>query len=413
MAARMPRPYAMHASLHDPTTAERRHDLDWVRIAAFGLLILYHVGMYYVSWDWHVKSPFASTRLEPLMLASSPWRLALLFFVSGTATACLLRRQAGGFVRSRARRLLIPLLFGMLVLVVPQAYFEVVQKAAYADGYLAFWARYLAADGSFCRDGRCLNLPTWNHLWFVAYLFVYSLLVWAAWRWTEGGVARLSAMLARVLSGRGLLLWPVAWLALLRLTLMPRFPSTHALVDDWYNHALYFSVFVLGWLLAREGAVWQALQRQRWLAMAAALTSYGFIAWYFSTYAGAGSTVPEALRAFQRVVYALNQWAVIVAVLGFATHRAPGDSAVKRYLNEAVFPYYILHQTVIIVVSQQLRPWQLAPALEGPLLIAATAVACALGFEIVRRLRWLRPLFGLAPAMPAGARGRPASIAPP
>lgn len=403
----------MQPSLHDPIPADRRHDLDWVRIAAFGVLILYHVGMYYVSWDWHVKSPFASSNVEPLMLASSPWRLALLFFVSGTATAYLLRKQAGGFVRSRARRLLIPLLFGMLVIVVPQAYFEVVQKAGYADGYLAFWARYLAGDGSFCRDGKCLNLPTWNHLWFVAYLFVYSVLVWAAQRWAARGMAALSATLALALSGWGLLVWPVVWLALLRLVLMPHFPSTHALVDDWYNHALYFGIFGLGFLLASQAAVWQALQRQRWVALAAALVSYGFIAWYFGTYAGAGATVPEALRTFQRVVYALNQWAVIVAVLGFATHWAPGDSAVKRYLNEAVFPFYIVHQTALIVLAQLLRPWRLAPALEGPLLVAATAAACVLSFELVRRLRWLRPLFGLAPAATVGAVGRPASIASP
>ena len=75
----------------------RRHDLDWVRIAAFGLLILYHVGMYYVSWDWHVKSPAASSAIEPLMMLSSPWRLALLFLVSGAATGLLLARRPAGF----------------------------------------------------------------------------------------------------------------------------------------------------------------------------------------------------------------------------------------------------------------------------------------------------------------------------
>ena len=42
---------------------QRRHDLDWVRVCAFALLVLYHVGMYYVTWDWHVKSPAASEAL--------------------------------------------------------------------------------------------------------------------------------------------------------------------------------------------------------------------------------------------------------------------------------------------------------------------------------------------------------------
>src|SRR3546814_9446007 len=60
--------------------------LDWIRVGAFGLLILFHVGMFYVTWDWHVKSDHVSHAIEPLMLASSPWRLTLLFLVSGVAT---------------------------------------------------------------------------------------------------------------------------------------------------------------------------------------------------------------------------------------------------------------------------------------------------------------------------------------
>jgi len=399
----------------------RRHDLDWVRILAFGLLILYHVGMYYVSWDWHVKSPFASHAIEPLMLASSPWRLSLLFFVAGCATAFLLRKQGQGptqgFVASRARRLLIPLLFGMLVLVTPQAYFEVVEKLHYADGYAAFWRRYLAFDSQFCRGGNCLRVPTWNHLWFVAYLFVYSVLLWALLRFVPRAMAGLSGRLGRLAmwrGGWGLLIAPVLLLALWRITLVARFPSTHALVGDWYNHALYFSVFLLGYAVAHQAAVWDALQRLRWPALGLALASYAFIAWYFTGYAATNGEVPEALRQLQRVIYAGNQWVTIAAVLGFARQWSPGDSAARRYFTEAVFPFYIVHQTAIVVIAHQLKPVGLAPALEGPLLVLATLAVCVASFEIVRRLRWLRPLFGLGP-LPRRQEGRlqPASIASP
>jgi glucan biosynthesis protein C len=110
---------------HDLTA--RRYDLDWVRIGAFLLLILYHVGMYYVTWDWHVKSPHASTAIEALMPLTSPWRLSLLFLVSGVATGYLLERQGvPKFLGRRSVRLLVPLVFGMLVIVPPQSYLEVV-----------------------------------------------------------------------------------------------------------------------------------------------------------------------------------------------------------------------------------------------------------------------------------------------
>ena len=145
------------------TAPQRAFFLDWLRIAAFGLLVIYHVGMYYVSWDWHVKSPFAGPGLEPWMMLTSPWRMALLFLVSGAATSFLLQRDTGGaFLRSRSRRLLLPLLCGVLVIVPPQAYFEVVHKHAFAGSYLDFLRLYFAGYGGFCRAGQCLVLPTWN-----------------------------------------------------------------------------------------------------------------------------------------------------------------------------------------------------------------------------------------------------------
>ena len=377
---------------HNPST--RRFDLDWIRICAFALLIAYHVGMYYVSWDWHVKSPAASTTLEPLMMLTSPWRLALLFMVSGAATAHLLSRGRQGFVGTRSRRLLIPLAFGMAVVVVPQAYYEVVEKLSYADGFVAFYARYLAADHSFCQRQGCLDLPTWNHLWFVAYLWVYSMLLWALLKGLPGPLERLGRRIAGACSGVGVLLWPIFLLAVIRVGLVGRFPSTHALVGDWYNHALYFSVFMLGFLLAHHEAVWESLRRQRWLALAIAVGSYLFIAWYFGFYSEANPP-PEGVRTVQRVIYAANQWTAIAAALGFARQFAPGDGPARRYLTQAVFPFYIVHQTAIVVLAHHLKPLALAPAIEGPLLIAATFAVCFASFEVIRRVSWLRPLFGL------------------
>src|SRR3981189_1193959 len=108
---------------------EGRGDLDWVRIGAFGLLIFYHVGMLYVSWGFHIKSAHRITALEPLMLVLNPWRLSLLFLVSGVATRFMLGKYAlAPLLRSRSARLLIPLVFGMLVIVPPQAYDQIVES---------------------------------------------------------------------------------------------------------------------------------------------------------------------------------------------------------------------------------------------------------------------------------------------
>ncbi|HEY1138344.1 MAG TPA: acyltransferase [Xanthomonadaceae bacterium] len=384
---------------------QRRLDLDWIRIAAFGLLVLYHCGMYYVSWDWHVKSPHAGETLEPLMMASSPWRLSLLFLVSGVATAFLFAKRAGGFLGSRSWRLLVPLLFGMLVVVTPQAYYEVVEKlpGGYHDGYLAFWGRYLSADDTFCRDGDCLDVPTWNHLWFVVYLWVYTVVAWALLRFAPRGMDKAGAWLAARLSGIGLLLWPALALAVARVALVGRFESTHALVDDWYNHAQYLPLFLLGLLVATRNDVWDALHRQRWAALALAVAGYGFIVWYFfgSGFDDEGTPPPEALRMLQRAVWAVFQWTAIAAILGFARGIAFRDTATLHYLRDAVFPVYILHQTITVVVAHNLQPFALPPLAEGPLLVLATFGLSFAGFEIVRRVRWLRPLFGLKASAPS------------
>ncbi len=377
----------------------RRHDLDWIRICAFGLLVLYHVGMYYVTWDWHVKSPFASTTLEPLMFATSPWRLSLLFLVSGAATAFLLEKRPRGFLGARSWRLLLPLAFGMLVIVPPQAYYELLDSrypGGYHDGYLAFWGRYLAGDDTFCDDDGCLDLPTWNHLWFLAYLWAYTVVTWLAVRLCPARLAVPGDRLGRALSGWGVLLWPALYLILARSALAGVFDSTHALVDDWYNHAQYFAVFVLGFLIARSEQAWEAFRRQRWPALVIAVAGYAFVAWYFGRF-GDDNPPPEALRMFQRGVWGLYQWCSIAAILGFASTLAPGDSPARRYLTEAVFPVYLLHQTVIVVLAYNLKPLAMTPAREGPLLVVATFALCFAGFELVRRVAWLRPLFGLGP----------------
>jgi glucan biosynthesis protein C len=376
---------------------ERRFDLDWVRISAFMLLILYHVGMYYVTWDWHVKSPHASAAIEPLMQLTSPWRLSLLFLVSGVATAYLLSRQgAKNFLGGRSYRLLLPLIFGMLIIVPPQSYLEVVEKLNYPGGYADFYRLYISGFHGFCRDTDCLRLPTWNHLWFVVYLWVYTVVLYAVLRVFPRVIAALRSLAERSLAGPGILLLPIAYLCAIRILFAARFPANHALVGDWYNHALYFGIFVLGFALAGTRAPWPALERMRWPALGLAILGWALICAYFGYTADATESPPEAVRILMRAVYGAQQWLAIAAVLGFARRHLSFDSPARRYLTTAIFPVYILHQTVIVVTAHALKPANLYPPVEALLLVLVTLSACFLSYELIRRIRPLQPLFGLA-----------------
>ena len=382
---------------------ERRVDLDWVRISAFGLLIFYHVGMLYVSWGFHIKSAHRITALEPLMLVLNPWRLALLFLVSGVATRFMLRKYPLlPLLRSRSARLLIPLVFGMLVVVPPQSYDQIVERLGYPGGFVDFyWQHYLAFGAQFCPN-PCIVLPTWNHLWFVVYLWVYTMALGAVLAAAPGLVDWVERKLAAALSGTAaLLLVPSLVLAAYRFLLLPSFPPTHALFGDWYDHALYATVFLLGFLLARVDAFWDAVERQRWLALSLAAVFYLSFLAIWSGKTGIGPSL--GLKLYGVFAYSSYQWLCMVAVTGFARCWLTADSALRRYLTDAIFPYYIVHQTAIIMIAHGLSGRDLPAWLEAGIIITGTVATCVLTYEIVRRVPILRPLFGLRLATPEPA----------
>jgi surface polysaccharide O-acyltransferase-like enzyme len=390
----------------DPAPARRRFFLDWTRILAFVALVPYHVGMYYVTWDWHIKSPAMGATLEPWMRLLSAWRMDLLFVVSGAAISFMLAKGAGAdarFIATRVRRLLLPLVFGMLVVVPPQSYLEVVQKHGYTGDYLDFLRLYLTGYHGFCgAAGQCLVLPTWNHLWYLPYLLVYTVVLWLALRRWPTLLDDLGGLVERRLHGPWLVAAPVAFLALTTALVRSRFPITHALVDDWGAHAQYLPLFLLGAACARSTAIWGRIERARTVLLVGTLAAWAVLVWLMPPAAGAG----EAVRWGRSALFGVQQWCGLAAALGYAARYLDRDSAVRRYLTQAVMPIYLVHQTLIILLAHALLPQNLAPAVEGPLLIAGTFAASLAIYEAVRRVAWLRPLFGLRsePAAPRVAR---------
>jgi hypothetical protein len=377
----------------------RQYGLDWLRIGAFGLLILYHIGMFFVPWGWHVKAAAPVVWLEWPMMAVNPWRLALLFVISGVVSRALLGKLASpsGFARSRSLRLAVPLLGGVFLFVAPQPWFELRDRGLYGAGFAHFWLHDYFEFGA----SRGTPLPTWNHLWFVAYLWAYSLLLAGLAALPAALRARLQAGFDALLGGWRLLLLPIAWLTLARVVLHSVYGETHALVDDPYAHVTYGFAFFFGVGLAGAARVWETI-----------LTSWRAFLW-LGLAAGAAHLSVQAIgagglaAALAREVLA---WSVILGLLGFARTHLHHDGPVRRYLTEAIFPYYIAHQTIIVAAGFWLKQAGVAnrPAF-GAILLASLA-GCALTYEIARRVRWLRPVMGLKPA-PRAAR-EPALAAP-
>jgi glucans biosynthesis protein C len=331
---------------------ERQFFLDWLRIAAFGILVPYHTFMYYVTWTYHVKSPFASKDLEPFMVLSSPWRMSLLFLISGAATAFMLKRGASGsLLKQRSGRLLLPLIVGIFLIVPPQSYFEVVYRFNYQGSFWDFLQLYYQRYKGFCDAQGCLRLPTWNHLWFIPYLWCYTVVLWVLVRLWPQGLSRVSSLFFGRLNGLALFLVPIALLFIIRLLLYPRFPRTYDVVNDWFSHGQYFFVFLLGALCANYQPVWEQFVRWRWVGLGGWI-----VAWlvFLFTY---GKIPPWG----EMLVLVCLMWCALVAFLGFGRLLLERDHPWRKTLTEAVFPFYIFHQTWIFVLTQWLLPLRWNP----------------------------------------------------
>jgi len=247
-------------------------------------------------------------------------------------------------------------------------------------------------------------------MWFVAYLLVYSLILSLMLVIVPKLGARLQAGLERMLKGPGLLLWPIAFLAVTRMFLMPLFEVTHALTDDWYNHAVSFPAFLLGFGLAKSETLRERLISARWLALVLAVVCWAAWATYAWIYRADDANPVEALRLVMRCVYSIDQWCAIAAILGFGAKHLNRDAPVLRYLTLAVFPLYIVHQTLIVVIAHHLARLNLPQGLEAAILILATFAGCFATYEVVRRIPGVRWLFGLK-SQPRAEASRPPALA--
>lgn len=370
----------------NPVVKTRRHDLDWLRVGAFALLIFYHVGLAYGPYDWHIHSNHTLEWIKEGVLVTNPWRLTLLFLVSGAAIRFMtLNKTPWQVARLRIARLGPPLIFGVLVLVTIQSYIEAIDKGPFAGTYLDWLAR------EFSWSGIANGVPL-NHLWFVVYIAAYSAVV-VALMCRPGLIAAVEARVAPLFAGWRVLVIPGLYLILARVLLFPHFGLTNTITSDWYNHAQSLAAFLFGFFVVRQPSVWRDLERFRWVGLGVAAVALPLMMLQVA-HPGGGAYfgIPR------NIVVAIDQWAVITALLGFASlYLRNRTGPVLAYLNDAVFTLYLAHQTVLVCAIWFVRPANLPAWAEAPLLAAITWGGSLLIYEIVRRTPLLRPIWGLRP----------------
>ena len=371
----------------------RRYDLDWLRVIVFGLLIFYHVGMFFVPWEWHIKNNEIYSWLRWPMIFLNQWRLPILFVISGMGTAfALSSRSIKAFIKERSTRLGLPLLFGILFIVPPQIYIERIVAGDFAESYFHFWPWHMFDNGAYPAGNF-----SWHHLWFLPYLLVFSILLaplFAKIRQNLNG-SLLSSIRNRVDRNPYSLLIFILPLYLYESLLEPFFEVTHNLVWDWFNFFSSMTLFFYGFLLISIGETfWSALQKikQSTLIIGVLCFTGQLIIWL-------NFEDSVTIHFLEALLKTTNLWSWILTIFGFAASHLNRPSNAISYANRAVYPFYILHQTITVILGYYLYDITWGLFTKAAIMVIGTFGISWFIYEfLIRRFSFLHLPFGVKPA---------------
>lgn len=367
----------------------RRYDLDWLRVLVFALLIFYHVGMFFVPWGWHVKNNKIYDWLIWPMIFLNQWRLPILFVISGMGTYyALSKRNLKQFSWERYLRLGIPLLAGMLIIVPPQIYIERLVDGDFSGSFLDFYKTELFRGGPYPKG----NI-SWHHLWFLPYLLLFSWVLGPIFIRLKKKPSKLVNWIKKQLQKPFGFYWLIVPLFLIESFVEPFFPSTKALVGDWFTISFYIVLFFYGFLLISTGPVfWEALKRVKKRALYLGIISFTLLVcrWLFIE----RDDLPfHLLEAFLKIT---NLWSWILVLFAFAAEYLNRPSKKLAYANRAVYPFYILHQTVTIIIAYFLIDLEWNFVVKASVLVVGTfGISWLIYHFVILPIRVLHPLFGL------------------
>ncbi|HYC85676.1 MAG TPA: acyltransferase family protein [Chryseosolibacter sp.] len=376
-------------------TQTRRNDLDWLRLIAIIILLFFHTGMLFNPWEWHIKNPEQSESFRYWMVWLHFWRMPLLLFISGAGTyLAMSKRTSMQYAGERFQRLFIPLVFGMFVVVPPQIFYEHISRyESYGAFYKTVFEFVPYPEGSF----------SWHHLWFVAYLLIYSLLAIPLLRFlrspkSENSKVRMTNLLSRPI---GILLIPSVIILLTQVILRPYFPEeTHALIDDWGYFTFYGSFFIFGIMAFSKPELWASIGKNRkHLLVASLFILIPFYITYFHFREIITLNLPlDTVETIFDVTAIFGSWFWVITVIAYGQRYLNRPHPWLKHFNEGLYPFYILHQTVIIAIGYYVcqLPWSILAKFWVVALL--TLLSCVgLYFILIRPFNIVRVLFGMKP----------------
>lgn len=362
-----------------PGPPSRRLANDWLTVLGMGAVFLFHCARFFDAEDWHVKNPAPSPGLTIFVQCVGLWAMPLFFLLSGMSIRYSLRRRSpAAYLADRARRLLPPLAFSTLVLAIPfQVWAERVSHGQFAGSFWAFYPHYF--DGLYAFGGNFAWMGL--HLWYLEILFLFSALGLPLFLLLQRAAPTdRPPLAARGWAGLG---WAVPVILVeLAVNLQPEGIGMRAF-GGW-SPLTYLAVLFIGFRLAGDARQAAALERTRLPALALALAATAGL-----------FLLPDPGYVARAVLRGAACWFWLATFLGLAGAYLEFAPAWLARARDAVLPFYVLHQTVIVGVGLGLRDWDLAVPVKY-LLLAALSLAGTLAlYAGIARVRILRPLFGM------------------
>jgi len=379
--------------MNAPTTTSRNYYLDWLRVLALLGVFLFHVTDVFNELDFHIKNAEQSTVITVFDAFLFPWGMPLFFLIAGAGSWFALQRRAPGqYTRERFNRLLVPFIVGSLLLSPVQLYFEwshKIQTGVVQGSFLEFvqalpWGlntRFFGAVG--------------YHLWFLGFLFCYSLLTLPLFRWLKGEAGqRFVSRVARWCEHRGGILLFILPLLLVRLGLHPFFPYQH----DWADFFFLLSFFVLGHVLFADKRFTQAIRRDWPIMLAAGIAA--FLAAAALTFASGEVDIEAAPHTAADFIWwglvTVCSWCWTALMVCVGMRFLNFSNKWLQYGQEAILPFFVFHQPVIIVSAFFVVQWE-ASLLVKLLAVVLSSFVVTIGLYelIIKRVSALRTLFGM------------------
>ncbi|WP_051540809.1 acyltransferase [Ahrensia sp. 13_GOM-1096m] len=377
-------------------SSERLHYLDWLRVIAFAILIIYHSAVGFFPNDfWLISSPNTSATLELLMDLPRVWRLSLLFFISGAGTYFAFRKQSDvQFITARTVRLVVPLLFAMALICAPQVWYERMLVDGYKGNFWQFWTERYFMEGKYPTGNF-----TWAHMWFVGYLFTMTMLFFPVMKFLNTRLGdKINNVFATIFQTRAsycLFLLPLA----LNLMLTPWFPrATNTLYNDFAWLAVYLSWFGFGYLYARNHIVanrFLVLHTAEIITLTVIVSVSMYVLFWIDVFdlnLGNRGNHTALYKAFSICLSLMMIYTLLILGLRFLNFK----NGFISYFNKAVYPLYIVHQTIIVGLLYYTIKNGFGFSTSLATVMIGTALLSMLSYHlIIKNLGWGRLLFGL------------------